>query len=317
MTGGLRWEDFRQVSVPLDPFTGGLDPSIDYDDLGNLAFQEDDIYGALAFTYIQDDQTQWRLSYGETVVRPDLREISESTYIDPLTEYPVGGTPGLRTTQIKNYDFRWENYFDTGENFSVGLFYKDMIDPIESVQSPSQDGPPLVRIANAEDGYVAGVEFDYLKDFTFLGGFWQDVFMSGNVTLSDSEINLDRQAIVDQTGVSAAITNTKRRLTGHSKYVVNMQLGYDAPSGEHAATLVYNVFGERIIIPGIEGQDDWMEQPFHSVDLNYTYYPDFNSSIKFKVLNILGQKSEIESAGTLTRSKEKGTEFSVEYKYQF
>ncbi|WP_036934349.1 hypothetical protein, partial [Pseudoalteromonas sp. BSi20439] len=76
--------DFRQVSVPLDPFTGGLDPSIDYDDLGNLAFQEDDIYGALAFTYIQDDQTQWRLSYGETVVRPDLREISESTYIDPL-----------------------------------------------------------------------------------------------------------------------------------------------------------------------------------------------------------------------------------------
>lgn len=317
VTGGLRWEDFRQVSVPLDPFTGGLDPSIDYDDLGNLAFQEDDIYGALAFTYVQDDETQWRLSYGETVVRPDLREISEATYIDPLTEYPVGGTPGLRTTQIKNYDFRWENYFDTGENFSVGLFYKDMIDPIESVQSPAQDGPPLVRIANAEDGYVAGVEFDYLKDFAFLGGFWQDVFMSGNVTLSDSEINLDRQAIVDQTGVSAAITNTKRRLTGHSKYVVNMQLGYDAPSGQHASTLIYNVFGERIIIPGIEGQDDWMEQPFHSLDFNYSYFPDFNSSLKFKVTNILGAKSEIESAGTLTRSKEKGTEFSLEYKYQF
>lgn len=317
VTGGLRWEDFRQVSVPLDPFTGGLDPSIDYDDLGNLAFQEDDIYGALAFTYVQDDETQWRLSYGETVVRPDLREISEATYIDPLTEYPVGGTPGLRTTQIKNYDFRWENYFDTGENFSVGLFYKDMIDPIESVQSPAQDGPPLVRIANAEDGYVAGVEFDYLKDFAFLGGFWQDVFMSGNVTLSDSEINLDRQAIVDQTGVSAAITNTKRRLTGHSKYVVNMQLGYDAPSGQHASTLIYNVFGERIIIPGIEGQDDWMEQPFHSLDFNYSYFPDFNSSLKFKVTNILGAKSEIESAGTLTRSKEKGTEFSIEYKYQF
>lgn len=317
VTGGLRWEDFRQVSVPLDPFTGGLASSIDYTELDQLAFQEDDIYGALAFTFIQDDETQWRLSYGETVVRPDLREISDSTYIDPLTEYPVGGTPGLRTTQIKNYDFRWENYFDTGENFSIGLFYKDMIDPIESVQSPAQDGPPLVRIANAEDGYVAGVEFEYLKDFAFLGGFWQDVFMTGNVTLSDSEINLDRQAIVDQTGVSAAITNTTRRMTGHSKYVVNMQLGYDAPSGQHASTLIYNVFGERIIIPGIEGQEDWMEQPFHSLDFNYTYYPDFNSSVKFKVLNILGQKSEIESAGTLTRSREKGTEFSVEYKYQF
>ncbi|ALQ10349.1 MULTISPECIES: TonB-dependent receptor domain-containing protein [Pseudoalteromonas] len=317
ISGGIRWEDFRQVSVPLDPFTGGLDSSIEYDELADLAFQEDDVYGALAFTYVYDDETQYRLSYGETVVRPDLREISESTYIDPLTEYPVGGTPGLRTTQIKNYDFRWENYYDTGENFSVGLFYKDMTDPIESVQSPSQDGPPLVRIANAEEGYVAGIEFDYLKDFTFLGGIGQDIFLSGNVTLSDSEIKLDRQAIVDQTGVSAAVTNTKRRLTGHSKYVVNMQLGYDAPSGEHAATIIYNVFGERIIIPGIEGQEDWMEQPFHSVDLNYTYFPDFNSSIKFKVLNILGQDQKIEADGVLTRSKEKGTEFSVEYKYQF
>ncbi|MEJ6495848.1 TonB-dependent receptor domain-containing protein [Pseudoalteromonas lipolytica] len=317
ITGGLRWEDFRQVSVPLDPFTGGLASSIDYDELDQLAFREDDVYSALALTYVQSDETQWRLSYGETVVRPDLREISDATYIDPLTEYPVGGTPGLRTTQIKNYDFRWENYFDTGENFSVGVFYKDMVDPIESVQSPAQDGPPLVRIANAEDGYVAGVEFEYLKDFAFLGGFWQDVFMTGNVTLSDSEINMDRQAIVEQTGVSAAVTNTTRRMTGHSKYVVNMQLGYDAPSGQHASTLIYNVFGERIIIPGIEGQEDWMEQPFHSLDFNYTYFPDFNSSLKFKVTNILGAKSEIESAGTLTRSKEKGTEFSIEYKYQF
>lgn len=317
VTGGLRWEDFKQVSVPLDPFTGGLASSVGYDSLDELAFQEDDIYGALALTYVQNDQTQWRLSYGETVVRPDLREISDSTYIDPLTEYPVGGTPGLRTTQIKNYDLRWENYYDTGENFSIGLFYKDMTDPIESVQSPAQDGPPLIRIANAEDGYVAGIEFEYLKDFAFLGGFWQDIFMTGNVTLSDSEINLDRQSVVEQTGVSTAVTNTSRRMTGHSEYVVNMQVGYDAPSGQHSTTLIYNVFGERIIIPGIEGQKDWMEQPFHSLDFNYTYYPDFNSSIKLKVLNLLGQESKIESGDVLTRSSEKGTEVSVEYKYQF
>lgn len=315
VSGGVRWEDFRQASVPLNPLTGGLVDSVkDYQD---LAFQEDDLYPSLAMTYVQSDQTQYRLSYGETVVRPDLREITASTYIDPLTEFPVGGTPGLRTTAVKNYDFRWENYFDTGENFSVGVFYKDMNDPIETVQSPAQDGPPLVRIANAQDGYVAGVEFEFLKDFSFLDGFWQDVFMTGNITVSDSEITLNRQDIVEQTGVSAAITNTKRRLTGHSKYVVNMQLGYDSPNGEHAATLIYNVFGKRIIIPGIEGQDDWMEQPFHSLDLNYTYFPDFNSSVKFKVKNLLGQEQKIEADGTLTRSKEKGTSFSVEYQYQF
>ena len=319
LSGGVRWEDFRQASVPLDPFTGQLEIERDAtaEDYRDLAFQEEDFYPALALTYVQSGETQYRLSYGETVVRPDLREITKANYIDPLTEFPVGGTPGLRTTAIKNYDLRWENYYDTGENFSVGLFYKDMSNPIETVQSPGQDGPPLIRIANAEEGYVAGVEFEFLKDFTFLDGFWQDVFMTGNLTLSDSEITLDRQAIVEQTGVSAAITNTKRRLTGHSEYVVNLQLGYDAPSGNHAATLIYNVFGERIIIPGIEGQDEAMEQPFHSLDVNYTYFPDFNSSLKFKIKNLLGNEQEIEADGTLVRRKEKGTEFSVQYEYQF
>ena len=74
-------------------------------------------------------------------------------------------------------------------------------------------------------------------------------FVSGNVTLSDSEIQLDTQKIVEQTGVSTSITNTERRLTGHSKWVVNSQLGFDSDNGKHSASLVYNVFGERIIIP--------------------------------------------------------------------
>ncbi|SFC72708.1 TonB-dependent receptor domain-containing protein [Pseudoalteromonas denitrificans] len=319
LSGGVRWEDFRQISVPLDPYTkqivlGSGATSADY---AELAFQEDDFYPALAMTYIQDDETQYRFSYGQTVVRPDLREITKSNYIDPLTGYPVGGTPGLRVTSIKNYDFRYENYFSGGESFSAGVFYKDMKDPIETVQSPGQDGPPLIRIANAQNGYVAGIEFEFLKDFSFLEGIGQDIFMSGNLTLSDSEIELDRQEIVEQTGVSTAITNTKRRLTGHSKYVVNMQLGYDAPNGNHAATLIYNVFGERIIIPGIEGQQDAMEEPFQSLDLNYSYFPDFNSSIKFKVKNLLNEKQEILADNVLVRSKEKGTEVSVQYTYQF
>ncbi len=319
VSGGVRWEDFRQISVPLDPYTGQVvvDSDADAQDYKELAFQEDDFYPALALTYVYDDETQYRLSYGKTVVRPDLREINKSQYIDPLTEYPVGGTPGLRTTSINNYDFRYENYFDSGENFSIGLFYKDMIDPIETVQSSLQDGPPLVRITNAEEGYVAGVEFEFLKDFAFMGGIGQDIFMTANLTLSDSEISLDRQKIVDQTKVSAAITNTKRRLTGHSKYVVNMQLGYDAPNGNHAATLIYNVFGDRIIIPGIEGQEDAMEQPFHSLDLNYSYYPDFNSKVKFTVKNMLEQRQEIEANDQIVRYKEKGTELSVQYEYQF
>jgi TonB-dependent receptor len=313
ITAGVRWEDFRQVVVPLVPTTGEIDLPTNPtpNDLADLAFQEDDFYPSLALTYFLTDEQQLRFSYGQTVVRPDLREVSSSTYLDPLTLFPVGGTPGLRTTSIKNYDARWEWYQENGDTLSLGMFYKDMTDPIESVQSPAQDGPPLVRIANAETGEVYGVEMEWLKSIS------NNFFASGNVTLSDSEIQLNTQNIVEQTGVSTSITNTERRLTGHSKWVVNSQLGFDSDNGKHSASLVYNVFGERIIIPGIEGRGDAFEQPFHSLDAVYSYYPDFNSQITLKVQNILNQDKEIEFDDTLLRSETRGVSFSLTYKREF
>ncbi|AWL11199.1 hypothetical protein HMF8227_00703 [Saliniradius amylolyticus] len=316
-TGGVRWEDFRQVVAPFDPRSNQIDID-DEADRSQLAFEEDAFYPALALTYFLNDDMQLRASVGETVVRPDLREVSSATYIDPLTEFPIAGTPGLKTTDIVNYDLRWEWYREAGNNLSVALFYKDMTSPIESVQSPAQDGPPLIRIANAESGEVLGVEVEFLQGLEIFGdGIWDNLFTSGNITISDSEIVLDRQNIVEQTGVSTAITNTTRRLTGHSEYVVNLQLGYDSDNGEHSASLVYNVFGERILIPGIDGFDDNYEKPFHSLDTVYKYYPDFNTTITLKLKNILGEEKEIEFEDTLLRSETKGTEISLSYKYNF
>ena len=316
-TGGVRWEDFRQVVAPLDPRTNQFDLS-DEADRSQLAFQEDGFYPALAVTYFLEDNMQLRASIGQTVVRPDLREVSSATYLDPLTNFPIAGTPGVSTTDIINYDLRWEWYREAGNNLSVGLFYKDMEAPIESVQSPAQDGPPLIRIANAESGEVYGVEVEFLQDLAFIGdGIWDNLFTTGNITVSDSEIVLDRQNIVEQTGVSAAITNVERRMTGHSQYVLNMQLGYDSDNGEHSASLVYNVFGERILIAGIDGFDDNFEQPFHSLDMVYKYYPDFNSTVTLRVQNILGEDREIEFNDTLLRSETRGTGIRLSFKYDF
>ncbi len=318
ISGGLRYEDYRQVVAPLKPSTGEFDLP---DDITQLSIQEDDVYSSLALTFIQGDEVQYRLSYGETTIRPDIREVAPTTFLDPLTSFPVRGTPLVQTTDVKHYDARWEWYLSTGENLSVGLFYKDMINPIESVQSPGQDGPPLIVIANADDGEIYGVEVEFMKDFNFIGDFWgmngEDFFLSGNVTLSDSEVNIDTQRVVDQTGVSAAITNTTRRLTGHSEYVVNLNLGYDHPNGNHSVTMAYNVFGERIIIPGIEGQDDRYEQPFQSLDVIYTYYPTYSSTVKFKVKNVLDEEKTIEFSDTLFRSESKGIEFDISFKWDF
>lgn len=317
ISGGARFEDFRQVVAPFDPRTNQIDLPDDAD-RGQLAFQEDDFYPALAFTYIKDESMQFRASIGQTVVRPDLREVSSSTFIDPLTGFPTSGTPGINTTSIVNYDLRWEWYREAGNNISIGLFYKDMDAPIESVQSPAQDGPPLIKIANAETGELYGIEFEFLQGLdSFGGGVLNNIFLSGNLTISDSEITLDRQNIVEQTGLSAAVTNLTRRLTGHSQYVANMQAGYDSDNGEHSLSVIYNVFGERILIPGIDGFDDNYEQPFHSLDTVYKYYPNFNTTVTFKVQNLLGEHKELKFEDVLLSSKTKGTKVSLSLKYDF
>jgi hypothetical protein len=94
------------------------------------------------------------------------------------------------------------------------------------------------------------------------------------------------------------VTNTDRRLTGHSKYVVNASLGYDSPDERHSASLLYNISSERIFFAGISGNDDAFEQPFASMDVIYNYYPTETLSLKLKASNLLDSKREFDQKGS-------------------
>ncbi len=133
---------------------------------------------------------------------------------------------------------------------------------------------------------------------------------SGNITLSDSEVEI---AASD----AGSLTNTTKRMNGHSKYVTNFQLGYDSANGDHSASLIYNVFGERIIWSGINGREDAYEQPFHSLDFVYSYYIDFNSTIKLRVRNLLGEDQEVTQDNVTVRSRTVGTNLQLSFKYDF
>lgn len=74
-SGGIRYEDFKQVSLATSSLI------FDEQDLNNYfnpqrvadsSISEDDIYTALSLTYMANDNYQLRFGYGETVVRPGL-----------------------------------------------------------------------------------------------------------------------------------------------------------------------------------------------------------------------------------------------------
>lgn len=329
VSGGVRFEDFRQISVPFTAHANTF--SVEGDEIDEIAFQEDDFFPSLAVTYIMSQEMQFRLNVSKTAIRPDLRDISTTFFIDPLTEFLVRGSPLLQSSKLANVDVRWEWYMANGNNLSVALFYKDIENPIELVELATVGGAaPNLLTANGETGELYGIEMEFLQDFNFISQDLNNFYMSGNLTLSDSEVTLgavdddvislfEQQVLdaLDATSASNIVTNNQRRLVGHSEWVANLQLGYDSDNGEHTATLVYNAFGPRIIVPGTRGNQDAEEETFHSLDFVYTYFPNFASSIKFSVRNILNQDKQITQEGLDLLFEEEGIEVSASYTWEF
>ena len=88
------------------------------------------------------------------------------------------------------------------------------------------------------------------------------------------------------------------------------------PSVRIGATLVYNAFGERIFFAGIRGFDDAYEQPFHSLDFVYSWYPTDNLSFKLRFQNLLDETTTIEQEGVEILDQTVGLSFLFDVKYE-
>ena len=306
---GFRWEDYRQVA--LDWNINGYtieNPQVttDPETLANAAFQDDKVYPSFALTYMTElwaEIFQLRFGYSETVVRPDLREITDSGYIDPITDALVLGKPGVIPSEVTNYDLRAEWFFSSGDNLTLSFYYKEIENPIEFFEAAASDTNTAREIINAASGEVYGVEIEGLKDLGFLGDWAQGLFIQGNLTIQDSEIEAGAQA--------DAPTNPVRELTGASEYVVNGIIGYDHFTG--AATLSYNVFGERLFVAGRNGAPDGYEQPFHSLDFTYTWFPTDSITLKLRLRNLLDEEISIEREGVETFVEKPGRVFALNF----
>jgi hypothetical protein len=106
-------------------------------------------------------------------------------------------------------------------------------------------------------------------------------------------------------------------MAGASPYVANLMLGFDSADGKHTASLIYNVFGERLFVAGRNGAPDGFEQPFSSVDLTYTWFPNDSLTIKTKAQNLLDEEIEIERGGIITYREKPGASISLSASYRF
>jgi len=314
ITLGVRWEDYSQVGIPWNPLKfEGCQISCDENNLLDSVFKDDDFYPSLSVTFIKPDfwaeDFQLRFGFSETLVRPDLREITPSSYLDPITGARVSGNANVIPSTVTNYDLRAEWFFAGGDNFTASLFYKDIQNPIEFFEAAAFEEALATEIVNAESSMVYGVELEWLKGLGFIDESFETLFVAGNLTVLDSELTAGEFA--------DAPTNTQRPLAGASDYAVNLQLGYDSTDGRHSAMLIYNVFGERLYFAGRNGSPDAYEQPFNSLDMTYFFYPTEQFTVKLRLKNLLDEKVEITQNAVVTHEERPGTALAIDVKWSF
>jgi outer membrane receptor protein involved in Fe transport len=298
LTFGGRQEDFDQVSTTFDLFRP---TSAAVAELKQKRFLP-----AFSATYIHYDH-QFRVAYSETVSRPDFRELSTSPFIDPETGREIFGNPNLDITSITNFDFRWEWYFDFTDYISLGVFYKEFVDPIEAtIFSPVDRKVTYINAASAEN---QGIELEGYKRLDFLGPLGEDFYIQGNVSYIDSSVEI-------RDADRGSLTSTSRALQGQSDILFNAQIGYEPYSGT-TATLLYHYFGDRIAEVGIEGAPDLIQEGYG--ELNFIFIKELNRNwqVTAKAKNILDARSEITQGSLLTNGFNLGREASIQVQYRF
>lgn len=272
-----------------------------------------DVLPAASMTWLMNRDMQVRLAYGQTVNRPDFKELSAAPYIDSESRYVVIGNPNLERALISHYDLRWEWYLTRFESMSVAVFYKDFDRPIEQVIRLGAGG--IRTFANAESAVNVGVEFQGRTWLSrIFGKRFSRFYVDGNLSLIQSEVQLG--------DAGAQQTNQTRALQGQSPWAVNMTLGYENLISRVKASLMFNMAGERITSVGVKGMPDAYQQPIPLLDavFSQTFYEGVRGDkwkIKFRVKNILNPLVETLRGDEVERSTKYGTSYKVSMQYKF
>jgi len=239
------------------------------------------IFPSANLTYNFSDKSLVRVAYGMSINRPEFREIAPFYYVDFELNAGIYGEPEIRQAYIHNFDIRYELYPANGEMLSIGMFYKDFINPIEQVilgYSPTQ-----YSFRNVKSAYSAGIEAELKKSLAFIPGL-NDFSVVINGSLIKSRVHFEEGSLY-----------RNRPLEGQSPYIVNAGVFYQNNEKGLMMSVLYNVIGKRISAVGRPSPNSWedipdiYEMPRNVIDLTFSKTIGKRFEIKGGVKDILNQ----------------------------
>ncbi|MFZ4411701.1 MAG: carboxypeptidase-like regulatory domain-containing protein [Bacteroidales bacterium] len=217
-----------------------------------------------------------RLNYSQSLARPSIRELSETSFYDFETNSYVKGNAQLKMVKINNLDARIEYYFKSGDNISASLFYKGFENHIEL----SSWGYVLSWINNPNYTNLYGLELEAKKNIT------KHLEFKANLSLIYSQSVLNGGILHDLMGHIFFLKGGKRPMFGQAPYVLNTMLTYNFPKYGISTTLSYNVQGSKLVIVTDPTKPDIYELPRHLVDFKISKKIGNHFILSLKVLDI-------------------------------
>lgn len=262
---GLRVEDFDQLVGSVKKW----DPRHTYSKVT-------DFLPGVNATLKLTPKANLRLTASQTVIRPELRELSALNIYDFELNASVAGNPSLKRTKITNTDLRYELYPAAGELFTVGVFYKNFENPIESIFNEGSGGASLFSFQNVSKATAFGFEVEGRKKLT-------------------TRFTLQANGSYINSKTKDAALNVDRPLQGQSPYLINTGLLYDVVEKGFNMTVLFNQVGKRIYLVGDlqagAATPDVFENPRALVDFQISKkFAENKAEIRFTISDILNQR---------------------------
>ncbi|NLR64409.1 TonB-dependent receptor [Chitinophaga varians] len=277
-----------------------------------------DVLPSANATYAVTDKSNLRLSFSQTVNRPEFRELAAFRYYDYDNEFLIAGNKDLQRSTATNADFRWEYFPGAGEIISASVFYKHFNNPIEQ----TNNGNSVLSFDNARSAKDFGAEIEFRKRLNFISHskLAENLVFYANAAYINSDVDLP--------GVNG---NKKTPLQGQSPYLINGGLSYAPVDNNFSVNLLYNRIGQRLRFRGTDAGLDTYEKPRDVLDFQISKRLFRNAGeLKLNISDILAQpialyykfpgtdKTAYQSGHDhIISSLKPGTTFTITFKYNF
>lgn len=239
-----------------------------------------------------NDYWQLRMSYGKTLNRPELRELSPYLTYNPAEGYTYMGDPTLHDARIDNYDLRLEWYPSPGEAVSAGFYYKDIAEPIEEMSALTNTGVSGFKHGNLPFARIYGAELEVRKQLAFVGGSvfrHMGIILNACVNYTEASNKAD---LVPYNMENVYPGGNLRSFMGAAPWIINMGLFYDNKSSGSRFSLQYNACADRMLANtagiNVKQLEPWsFERTRHLLDLSLLQRVNKWLSIRVAAQNLL------------------------------